>query len=150
LLGMELFAHKAKLDPNTRYVDPVNGESPTFNFDNFLNSFSLVFIILTNDGTSAIYYNHYRAVGALPASLFFIVLTVVGQKIILNLFVAILLQNFDEGVLKQKMIEYEEKQREILERGNEPADAWSKAMAKIKRIDDWISLKFNQCRKGMV
>jgi voltage-dependent calcium channel L type alpha-1D len=108
LLGMELFAHKAKLDPDTGYVDSVNGESPTFNFDDFLNSFSLVFIILTNDGTSAIYYNHYRSVGALPASLYFIILTVIGQKIILNLFVAILLENFDEGVLKQKMIEYEE------------------------------------------
>lgn len=91
LLGMELFAYKAKLDPDTNYVDLENGESPTFNFDTFMNSFSLVFIILTNDGTSAIYYNHWRAVGALPATLFFVTLVLVGQKIILNLFVAILL-----------------------------------------------------------
>jgi hypothetical protein len=32
LLGMELFAYRAKLDPDTNYVDLENGESPTFNF----------------------------------------------------------------------------------------------------------------------
>ena len=100
LLGMELFAHKAKLDPDTNYVDLKNGESPNFNFDNFLNSFSLVFIVLTNDGTSAIYYNHYRSVSAFGATVYFVALVLIGQKIILNLFVAILLENFDEGVLR--------------------------------------------------
>jgi len=50
LLGLELFAFKAKINLETMEVDPVNGQSPTVNFDNFLNSFSLVFIILTNDG----------------------------------------------------------------------------------------------------
>jgi voltage-dependent calcium channel L type alpha-1D len=100
LLGMELFAYKAKLDPDTDYVDPVNGVSPEFNFDTFLNSFSLVFIILTNDGTSAIYYNFYRAVSAVSSTIFFVSLVLIGQKIILNLFVAILLENFDEGVLR--------------------------------------------------
>lgn len=114
LLGMELFAYRAKLDPDTNYVDLENGESPTFNFDNFLNSFSLVFIILTNDGTSAIYYNHYRSVSALNSTIFFVSLVLIGQKIILNLFVAILLENFDEGVLRQKMHDYEEKQRGVI------------------------------------
>jgi ATP/ADP translocase len=78
LLGMELFAYRAKLDPETNYVDLVNGESPSFNFDNFLNSFSLVFIILTNDGTSAIYYNHYRSVGAVSSTIFFVSLVLIG------------------------------------------------------------------------
>lgn len=107
LLGMELFANKAKLDPDTNFLDPVNGVSPTFNFDNFLNSFSLVFIILTNDGQAAIFYNFYRAVTAAGATIFWVLLVVVGQKIILNLFVAILLENFDEGALKCKMHDYE-------------------------------------------
>jgi hypothetical protein len=34
-------------------------------------------------------------------------LIVIGQKILLNLYLAILLENFDEGALKQKMHEYE-------------------------------------------
>jgi voltage-dependent calcium channel L type alpha-1D len=109
LLGMELFAWRAKLDPDTNYVDLINGESPTFNFDNFLNSFSLVFIILTNDGTSLIYYNHYRSVSPVSSTIYFVSLVLIGQKIILNLFVAILLENFDEGVLRQKMHDYESK-----------------------------------------
>jgi hypothetical protein len=50
LLGLELFAYKAKINLDTIEVDTINGQSPTVNFDNFLNSFSLVFIILTNDG----------------------------------------------------------------------------------------------------
>ena len=82
--------------------------SPTFNFDNFLNSFSLVFIILTNDGQAAVYYNYYRAVGAAAATIFFVLLVLVGQKVIINLFVAILLENFDEGELKQKLHDIEE------------------------------------------
>jgi hypothetical protein len=107
LLGLELFAFKAKINNDTLEVDP-NGESPTFNFDNFLNSFSLVFIILTNDGQAAVYYNYYRTVGALPATVFFVLLVLVGQKVIINLFVAILLENFDEGELKQKLHDMEQ------------------------------------------
>jgi voltage-dependent calcium channel N type alpha-1B len=100
LLGLELFAYQAKLDPDTLNVDLDHGVSPTFNFDTFLNSFSLVFIILTNDGQAAVFYNYYRAVSPVGATIFWILLVLVGQKIILNLFVAILLENFDEGALK--------------------------------------------------
>ncbi len=81
-------------------IDLEHGVSPAFNFDTFLNSFSLVFIILTNDGQAAVYYNYYRAVTPVGATIFWILLVLVGQKIILNLFVAILLENFDEGALK--------------------------------------------------
>lgn len=45
------------------------------------------------------------------ATIFFILLTIIGQKILLNLFLAILLENFDESALKQKMHEYEQKQQ---------------------------------------
>jgi Ion transport protein len=107
LMALELFAFKAKINPDTDEMDPENGVSPTFNFDNFLNSFSLVFIILTNDGQAAVYYNYYRAVGAAGATTFFVLMVLVGQKVIINLFVAILLENFDEGALKQKLHDYE-------------------------------------------
>lgn len=51
LLALELFAYKAKIDPETEdLTTSKDGVAPSFNFDNFLNSFSLVFIILTNDG----------------------------------------------------------------------------------------------------
>lgn len=78
LMALELFAFKARINPATDMVDHENGESPTFNFDNFLNSFSLVFIILTNDGQAAVYYNYYRTVGAAAATIFFVLLVLVG------------------------------------------------------------------------
>lgn len=99
LLGLELFANRAKFTEDD-FVDEVNGTPPRYNFDRFINSFTTVFIVLTNDGISGIFYNYYRAVGAISAILFFISLVIIGQKILLNLFIAILLENFDEGVLK--------------------------------------------------
>jgi hypothetical protein len=100
LLGLELFAHRAKFNLDEDLVDLKNGESPRYNFDRFINSFTTVFIVLTNDSMSSIFYNYYRAVGPVSSVLFFISLMIIGQKILLNLFIAILLENFDEGVLK--------------------------------------------------
>ena len=108
LLGLELFANKAKLDLENDVVDPVNGRSPKYNFDNFLNSFTTVFIFLSNDATTDIYTPYYRAVSPVTSTIFYILLVVIGQKILLNLFLAILLEEFDEGALKQKMHELEE------------------------------------------
>ena len=75
---MELFANKMKLDPITNYVDMENGISPEVNFDNFINAFSAVFIILTNDGTSGIYYNLYRTVSSYTSTLFIVILILIG------------------------------------------------------------------------
>lgn len=80
LLGMELFAHKVKFDRDTDQVDSVNGESHSVNFDSFINSFSHVFIELTNDGSSAIYYNFYRAVDSFQSIVYMVLLTLAGQK----------------------------------------------------------------------
>ena len=73
------------------------------NFDTFINAFSAVFVILTNDGTSEIYYNLYRSVNSYSSTIYIVFLILIGQKVIMNLFIAILLQNFDEGALRQKM-----------------------------------------------
>ena len=108
LLGLELFANKARFKPETGLIDMENGVPPEQNFDNFLNSFSLVFITLTNDGALVTYEMYTLAAGQAIATVFFVVLAIVGQKILLNLFIAILLENFDESALKQKMFEYEE------------------------------------------
>jgi voltage-dependent calcium channel L type alpha-1D len=99
LLGLELFANRAKFTDDDQ-VDMTNGSPPKYNFDRFMNSFTTVFIVLTNDGISTIFYDYYRSVGPIAAILFFISLVIIGQKILLNLFIAILLENFDEGVLK--------------------------------------------------
>lgn len=89
LLGLELFAYKGKFTNDK--IDEVSGTSPQINFDTFFNSIITVFIILTNDGWSTIFFNYYRATGAGISVTYFISLIVFGQKVLLNLFLAILL-----------------------------------------------------------
>jgi voltage-dependent calcium channel L type alpha-1D len=92
LLGMEFFAYKVKFNPETNALDlSDNGRFPDSNFNNLLQAFLSVFIVLANDGWSTIYFDHYRAMGGMLATFYFIPLLVMGQKILLNLFVAIIL-----------------------------------------------------------
>lgn len=78
LLGLELFGNKAKFDLEKDVVDMENGVSPTFNFDDFLNAFTTVFVVLTNDMIFVIYTNYYRTVGSTPSTFFFILLAIIG------------------------------------------------------------------------
>jgi hypothetical protein len=48
------------------------------NFNTFFEAFLTVFVTLTGDKWSYIYYKHYRAVGSGIASLFFLSLMLVG------------------------------------------------------------------------
>jgi Ion transport protein len=97
LIGMEMFAYKAKFNPLTHKVDLSDeGKFPRFNFNNPLNSFISVFIVLANDGWSEIYYDHCRATDPVSTSFYFMSLLIIGQFIILNLFIAILIENFDQ------------------------------------------------------
>lgn len=111
LLGMEMFANQVAFDGNDQPALPradSNGllltdhESlneqgiafPDSTFNTWMEAFATVFIVLANDGWSTIYINHYRSTGTLKPSLFFITLLVIGQHIMLNLFLAILISNF--------------------------------------------------------
>ena len=98
LLAMELYANKVKFGPDGLY-DPVNGKSTNTNFDDLVSAFTTVFIVLTNDGWSGIFFDCYRTVGPVVSIIYFISLIIFGQKILLNLFLAILLENFDEESL---------------------------------------------------
>lgn len=90
LLGLELFAYKAKFNDDGN-LDLEGGTSPDSNFDKFLNSIITVFIVLTNDGWSSIFYNYNRGAGAVSSTIYFVSLIIFGQKVLLNLFLAILL-----------------------------------------------------------
>jgi hypothetical protein len=50
-------------------------------------------------------------VNSYSSTIYIMFLILIGQKVIVNLFIAILLQNFDEGALRQKMYQFEEKKR---------------------------------------
>ena len=78
LLGLELFAYKAKFNSQGEVDMSADGVEPAINFDYFLKAIITVFIVLTNDGWSFIYYNYYRTVGAAVSTVFFISLIIIG------------------------------------------------------------------------
>lgn len=84
LVGMELFAYKFPYDPNV--------ES---NFDGFLNSFLTVFIVFANDGWSQIYLKFYQQSNPISTSLYFLSLLGIGQYLMINLLIAIIIENFE-------------------------------------------------------
>jgi hypothetical protein len=94
LLGMEIFAYKVKFSEDN-LVDLENGISPRANFDSFLMAFTTVFIVLTGEDWNIVMYNNVRAVGSYTI-VFFLSLVIFGNFILLNLFLAILLKNFEE------------------------------------------------------
>ena len=94
LLGRELFAHNVKFDEEGRYSTDVEAESPRNNFDSFWNALVTIFIVLTGEQWNRIMYESYLYNQYLALA-FFISLIIMGQMILLNLFLAILLENFN-------------------------------------------------------
>ncbi|CEM11618.1 unnamed protein product [Vitrella brassicaformis CCMP3155] len=85
LIGMQLFAYEVPEDEDDSIT--------RLNFDTFLDAFLTVFTVLTGEGWNSIVFNFARNAG--PASmLYFILLLVFGNLILLNLFLAILLGSF--------------------------------------------------------
>jgi len=81
LLGMELFANKS-------------GGS-RINFDDFHQSTVAIFIILIGEDWNNIMYTYMLDTRPYANAIFFISLIIVGNLVLLNLFLAILLKNFE-------------------------------------------------------
>eukprot|EP01065_Artemidia_motanka_P052348 TRINITY_DN9431_c0_g1_i1.p1 TRINITY_DN9431_c0_g1~~TRINITY_DN9431_c0_g1_i1.p1 ORF type:complete len:1882 (+),score=565.62 TRINITY_DN9431_c0_g1_i1:528-5648(+) len=88
LMGMQFFGG--------RFSQP-DGETPRANFNSFYASLLTVFQILTRDDWVNVMWNAMTASGEASA-IYFLVLVVCGDFLILNLFLAILIQSFDENV----------------------------------------------------
>lgn len=113
ILGMENFAYNVKFNASNQ-VDLINGTSYNQNFDTFLWSMTTVFVLFTGDCWSYIWFSLYRAADGVRASIFVFAIMILGNRILLNLFLAILLQNFDEDSLEeafQKELEQENQQQ---------------------------------------
>lgn len=106
ILGMEIYASKLKLDYYDNFkIDLAKGRSLNTNFDNFHWSFVTVFVLLTEDNWSYVYQEYYRGLGGFRANLFFLSLYIIGPKLLLNLFIAILLEDFNEDNLALEIAE---------------------------------------------
>ena len=110
LLGMSFFAGKATFNAEnvhiptpaptscnaTTIVSDVEQESPRANFDNLMWASLTVFEIMIGENWNGVMYDHMRS-GSTFNSVFFVALVVLGNIIMLNLFLAILLGNFDRA-----------------------------------------------------
>ena len=73
-----------------------NGESPRENFDSLSATLITIFDVLIGDDWTSIMFNCIRAKGY-GVSIYFILLVVMGTIIMMNLFLAIMLGNFDKA-----------------------------------------------------
>lgn len=78
-------------------LDDGNGNLPRANFDNFFWSFVTVFNLVTGENWNLIFYNTVGPNGW-EYSLYFISLIIICGYILLNLFIAVLLEQFDENI----------------------------------------------------
>ena len=101
LLGMEIYATNVRFyddDIQAAIQDPdYDGPftTPRANFDFFLYALVVIFIVFIGEDWNSSMYDGYRA-GGPGAYLYFISLFIIGNLILLNLFLAILLKNFEE------------------------------------------------------
>lgn len=109
---MQFFAGKLKFNSKNEY-DP-NGTSPRENFDTLLWALVTVFEILVGERWNLVMYSAMRAVGTV-SSLYFVTLTLFGNIIMLNLFLAIILGNFEQAsqVLRIKKFLEEDEEYDI-------------------------------------
>mmetsp|Transcript_40272 Transcript_40272/g.61452 ORF Transcript_40272/g.61452 Transcript_40272/m.61452 type:complete len:188 (-) Transcript_40272:5238-5801(-) len=97
-------------DVAVSYDDP-DGESPRLNFDNFEQGFVSVFVCFIGEDWQLVMHDYIRATNDLLKSyLFFVSLMVVGNLFLMNLFLAILLKNFEE--VKEGVFETTEELKE--------------------------------------
>ncbi|TMW68744.1 hypothetical protein Poli38472_006212 [Pythium oligandrum] len=97
LIGMQVFGNRFRFD---EYGYPVSHTEsaayiPRANFDTILWSMVTIFQVLTGENWTNMLFDGWRSVGW-PSAIYFISLVIMGNFILLNLFLAILLGNFED------------------------------------------------------
>lgn len=87
LIGMQIFGGKFDFEEG----------KPRANFDSFFAAFLSVFQVMTVENWHVVMYNGIRAVGP-AASIYFVSWVFLGNFVLLNLFLAILLDSFNQEV----------------------------------------------------
>ena len=136
LLGVELFGNQIKINLDNEIVplDDPHGFSPRQNFDSFPEGFVSVFVCLIGEDWQIIMHDYIRSKESrLVPSMYFIFLMILGNLFLMNLFLAILLKNFEE---KKTVGQEEEAEHEEETPGfnKSIAFAYSSFKVKIKRV----------------
>jgi hypothetical protein len=112
LVGMQLLANRLRFSIENGSDIGISDEAftegfiPRSHFDNFFWSMVTVFQLLTGENWNSIMYDCWRARGWIGV-LFIVSLIVIGVFIVMNLFLAILLKNFEDSgaLVDQKKLE---------------------------------------------
>lgn len=94
LISLQFFAFSIKFDEDNNF-NLETGKSPRGNFDGIVNALSTVFIILLGENYYSYMYDAVRSVGIVSV-IFFISLILFGNIILVKLFLAVLLENFED------------------------------------------------------
>lgn len=103
LIGMQIFANRFCYDPDTglptagseNQLPDCDGTKPRARFDTLYFASLTVFQIFTLENWNVVLDDAWRAVGW-SSSLYFVILILIGQYIVLDLFEAVLLSNFEK------------------------------------------------------
>uniref|UniRef100_A0AAV2J028 Voltage-dependent N-type calcium channel subunit alpha n=1 Tax=Knipowitschia caucasica TaxID=637954 RepID=A0AAV2J028_KNICA len=113
LLGMQLFGGHFKMEDSGFGRFNFEDETPTTNFDTFPAAILTVFQILTGEDWNAVMYHGIESQGGVRrgmfSSVYFIVLTLFGNYTLLNVFLAIAVDNLANA---QELTKDEEQQEE--------------------------------------
>ena len=131
LIGMDLFAYQIRYDLNGDPVKFNNNSEPLIplktsnslrtNMDDVGSSLVTIFIIAVGDDWNSIMYSYYRALieqsssKAYVSLVFFVVMYILFNMLLLNLFLAILLETYGEGSedAEEKLIMEKEEEEDI-------------------------------------
>jgi len=98
LMGMQFFAGQFRFrDHGIGPPDMENGEVPRANFDTLYSALLTTFACFIGDNWTLAMYNASRSGSGAIACVFFVVVIAFGNIVMLNLFLAILLGNFDKA-----------------------------------------------------
>lgn len=120
LLGMQLFGGKFNYQGEDMFNEN-DEEKPRSNFDDFINAAFTVFQILTGEDWNEVMYTGIRAYGGVNSwgiliSVYFIVLFICGNYILLNVFLAIAVDNLADAESLTAAEEEEEKKKEEIKK----------------------------------
>uniref|UniRef100_A0AAG5DSR0 Sodium channel protein n=1 Tax=Anopheles atroparvus TaxID=41427 RepID=A0AAG5DSR0_ANOAO len=121
VMGMQLFG-KNYTDNVDRFPD---GDLPRWNFTDFMHSFMIVFRVLCGEWIESMW--DCMLVGDVSCIPFFLATVVIGNLVVLNLFLALLLSNFGSSSLSAPTADNET---------NKIAEAFNR----ISRFSNWIKM----------
>jgi len=151
LLGMELFANYARFNSQGEMVEDlvtatnnkVYMTAPRANFDDAGAALTTVFIIVLGEDWPGVMYNYTRVYGNMGWSVipYFMIIFCLGNLMMLSLFTAILLRNFEGGDDEEGSDEVQELDSEEEEERRDAEEAKPRQTAKQKRAKLAMSIK---------